>query len=351
MPECEQKNLIWLDEEFEEEEVDSTKERLLVDIEIRHHGKRADLQKYLADLSSHLIESIPALLEEYGAFKCWVIVDFAGGAFETEPALRDGPVETQTGPMGEPAHLSSGAYLLMREWDVTRAVEEIIEKISGRGHVLMKGQILRAHLQIGEFNPLKINRPMKYASWKYIPLPPFLEHKKAIINVHNMDNRSMGYAVLSFLHRVERSGSAGRPSKYDPFFAPHGLAGIKYPVEPRRVGEIEDRIHCRINLFTFYDEMGQDRAPIYVSDKDFTPEIDLLFWIQRGSGEEVAHYAWIKNFNAFIGCWEKNHRRLFCCKRCCQHFASQRRLDIHRANCPGFDYMKEYVLLPMLIKE
>ena len=84
-----------------------------------------------------------------------------------------------------------------------------------------------------------------------------------------------GYAVLSALESAERHAS--RPHQYDQYFQTYGLQGIRYPVEIADIPAIEELLQVRINLFTFFDDQGRARQPIYVSKKEFQKEIDLLY--------------------------------------------------------------------------
>ena len=71
-----------------------------------------------------------------------------------------------------------------------------------------------------------------------------------------------------------------------------GLDKITYPVHPHSVPEIEDQIQIRINLASFYEETGRARFLLYISNRKYAKEVDLLYW--------AGHYAWIKDFSVFL---------------------------------------------------
>ena len=52
---------------------------------------------------------------------------------------------------------------------------------------------------------------------------------------------------------------------------------------------IEDKLHYRINLFSFDEAFGYKRYAQYISKRFYPEEINLLFWDGR--------YAWIKHFS------------------------------------------------------
>ena len=67
------------------------------------------------------------------------------------------------------------------------------------------------------------------------------------------------------------------------------LDNIKYPVLSNLIPGIEDKLHYRINLFSFDDAFGYKRYAKYILKRLYHEEINLLFWDGR--------YAWIKHFS------------------------------------------------------
>ena len=100
---------------------------------------------------------------------------------------------------------------------------------------LVISEIIKATLVIAEHNPLQ---PISRGS-SYLRLPPFLENKKAIINVNNKDHRCFGYAILSALYTKMRN--AFRASNYDKLFGKHQLNNINYPVSLAEIPSIEEK--------------------------------------------------------------------------------------------------------------
>ena len=92
-----------------------------------------------------------------------------------------------------------------------------------------------------------------------------------------------------------------------------------------------------INVFSLFDDKGEGRHPLYVSEKGPEKVIDLLFWDD--------HYAWIKNFRRFMADLS-SHNTLFWCRRCLGHFDNAAVLSIHRKYCEGLDSSGQILLLP-----
>ena len=163
--------------------------------------------------------------------------------------------------------------------------------------------MIRVKSELQYQNTLQFSvRIMKYvplAGQYYSQLPPYLAKKRSLINIHNNDERCFGYSLAAhyLYNENERIGkpqsrTPNRPSQYKKHFNRFGLDNISYPVDPHQVPEIEDKLGLRINLFSFFDETGEARYPLYVSKKRFTDEVDLLYW--------PGHYVLIRSFNGFM---------------------------------------------------
>ena len=61
-----------------------------------------------------------------------------------------------------------------------------------------------------------------------------------------------------------------RPNQYKPHFARFGLDQLQYPVNPLEVGLIEDQLKLKINVFSFFDDLGLARYPLYLSEKPYS---------------------------------------------------------------------------------
>ena len=171
----------------------------------------------------------------------------------------------------------------------------------------------------------------------YAELPTFLERKEAIINVKNRDNRCFGYAMLSALH--PQATNPDRPSKYDQLFRQHeNIAGLTYPIKIEDLRDVERTIQIPINVFSFFDDEGQGRYPLYFSRIDIDNGYDLLFW--------DGHFAWIKNFTRFMGSTTKGRHKLWFCKRCLGHFTEKNVLEKHQKCCQGDEGSKLVYTMP-----
>ena len=166
----------------------------------------------------------------------------------------------------------------------------------------------------------------------YVELPPFLAKKKAIVNIHNTDNRCFAYAIAA---AIQSGGShqpnAGRCSQYDATIVEQGLDQIEFPVrfDCDVLQKLEQQIQIPFNVYSFFDDEGRGRYAAFTSRIDADNAIDLLYWNE--------HYAWIKNFSRFMGDLTKHKGALLYCKRCLGHFQSGEVFETHKLCCRGND--------------
>ena len=222
----------------------------------------SDLDVYLDHLRAKLTSTFLDMMDEKHGINFWVAVYVR----YTHPTKDLGDQDTII--------LHSGKRIVTSSVVLDKQLDSLIDTIRER-HIsfnrnvsgLVLDEILKTDLQLVEYVPL--------AGLKFRELPTFLEKKHAIINVKNTDNRCFGYAVLSALH--PRAKNPQRPFWYDRFFAKEGLDQLQYPVTHDHIPASEDKIKTCINLFTFWDDEGKARTPVYISTKLYPNTIDLLY--------------------------------------------------------------------------
>ena len=65
-----------------------------------------------------------------------------------------------------------------------------------------------------------------------------------------------------FLKVVEHPN---RPNYYKRHFERFDLNNIQYPVSPKEVDALQDQLHLKINIFSYFDEDGCARYPLFIS--------------------------------------------------------------------------------------
>ena len=275
-----------------------------------------DLVFFLANLMRHLEPKLHTLLNGHNGIKYWISIEVIyKNPTENTPFkfVLDTPVGT-----------------LLKDFKLKEELKRVSELILMRNANLLKKRtqttidtISSASIKVSQFQPLAVS--------SYQELPQFLANKKCIINVKNNDNRCFGYSILAAIINLDKNGHQTRASKYDEWFHYYGLDSVNYPIQPADISRVEDQLQININLFSFFDDEGKERFPMYVSRKQYIRTIDLLYWKE--------HYAWLKNFERFLYDVTKHKAKKYVCRRCFAHFPKKDSLHNHSVMCRKPDFI------------
>ena len=91
------------------------------------------------------------------------------------------------------------------------------------------------------------------------------------MNIQNKDNRCFGYEMLYFLERANALKKHNhRPALYtDEMFERHIWQNLPYPIGPSAVSNCEDIMQINITLFSFFDDEGKARYPMFISQQNY----------------------------------------------------------------------------------
>ena len=175
------------------------------------------------------------------------------------------------------------------------------------------------------YEPLKGN--------SYIPLPPKLAQKKAIINMKNEDNKCFTWSVLRALNPRERDNERidkGLKKKEDSL----NMTGIAYPVQLNALDKFErQNPTISINVFGYEESV----YPLRVSKCEGREAVDLLLI----SDEEKQHYCIIKSMSRLLSSQSStDEHTLHYCPRCLNHFTTQEKLATHKEYCSAYEAVK-----------
>ena len=92
-----------------------------------------------------------------------------------------------------------------------------------------------------------------------------------------------------------------------------------------------------INIYSFFDDEGKGRYPLYATKKVLERTIDLLYLDE--------HYAGIRNFRRFMAYLSRNNT-LHWCRSLLGHFDTDDVLKTHKLYCRGVDTTGQVLLLP-----
>ena len=175
------------------------------------------------------------------------------------------------------------------------------------------------------YEPLKGN--------SYIPLPPKLAQKKAIINMQNEDNKCFTWSVLRALNPRERDNERidkDLKKKEDSL----NMTGIVNPVQLNAIDKFE-RQNPTISINVFGHE--ESVCPLRVSKCEGREVVNLL----PISDDEKRHYCLIKSMSRLLSTQtSKRNGAQYYCMRCLNPFHSQESLDKHLEYCSTHEAVK-----------
>ncbi|GFQ93384.1 uncharacterized protein TNCT_369411 [Trichonephila clavata] len=172
-------------------------------------------------------------------------------------------------------------------------------------------------------NELKIAIYKPLAAASYIPLPPKLKNKKAILNIKNEDQRCFLWCVLAHLHPVE--ANANRVSTYLKFQNELCTKNLTFPTPLNQIECFEEKNKISINVFGFEKEI----FPLKITTKDFDKHVNLLLI----SNQEKRHYCLIKSLNRVLSDLTQHKSESFYCNYCLHRFVKKSVLDAHIVDC------------------
>ena len=143
------------------------------------------------------------------------------------------------------------------------------------------------YVKIARYDPILVG--------SYLPLPPNLAKKKAIVNVKNTDNECQ-WALRAALFSPKDEKNAQRPSKY-PENDGINYEGIDFPTPIKQINKLEKQNrNLAINIFGWED----DHVVIHrISERREENNVKLvnLMLIEKGTNQ---HYCWIKRESALL---------------------------------------------------
>ena len=224
---------------------------------------------------------------------------------------------------------------VLQENEITAALEETfprlqetLEKLTQRGSGWAVVQVRKVWLDITRYQPLR--------GGSYIPLPPEVKYKKAVVNVKNMDDHCLRWALRSALFQAAENPH--RPANF-PTADGLDLTGIDAPTPISQIGEVERQNDLAINVF------GWDKGVIvhHISKQPVEDaRINLLLIEKAGK----FHYTWIKNLNRLLHDQNKNGRKKHFCERCLHGYSREDLLEAHRPECKGIGQTAVRVEMP-----
>ena len=180
-------------------------------------------------------------------------------------------------------------------------------------------KILKLELNTAEYTPLEGS--------SYLPLPPKIQKKKAVLNVKNKDKKCFMWSVLASLHSVSRTDNADRVSNYRQYEHELKVDGLDFPTPNCQIAEFEKQNNISVNVFGLEKDVIY---PLQITSFHYMPHhVNLLLF----SKDEKRHYCLIKNLSRLLGDRTAHNGYTYYCNYCLHGFTTQPLLDEHVPHC------------------
>ena len=170
-------------------------------------------------------------------------------------------------------------------------------------------------------------RPSGSGSW--IPLPGKVAVKKAVVNPENSDDQW----AISIAYNPPRKNPQIISRQVVANSKKLNWEGLEFPVKLSDIYKFEKN-NSRISLNVFGFE--KVAYAFIISNVDGAPVALLLI-----SDGEKPHFCWIKSMGRSLsGQLDSHEHKKFFCRRCLNHFPSQKKLNEHSELCRKKDFVK-----------
>lgn len=299
--------------------------------------KHVDILSFLNDAQKLFNDKAQACLEEYNALK-------VNSDFIAEFTMQKNGEETTDIKYFTSESATVFLSTDLGEWfrenikeSILTQIEEFQEKDSG----WTLKSIISLCINMKKYSPIKGS--------SYIPLPPFVQKKKACVNVRNNDNQCFKYAILSALYPSE--SNPHRLNQYRVHEHEINFGDIEFPVKLKDVKKFEKLNNISVNVYMLRKYGPKyEVSPCHISSDKKEKHVNLLIiqdsYIDEREENNCAddgilpkyHYVWIKSMSRLLSSQlSKANIKSYHCERCLQIFYNEKRLEVHENDCKNMN--------------
>ena len=144
-------------------------------------------------------------------------------------------------------------------------------------------EVIRLEIHIVEYKPLR--------GGSYVPLPEIIMRKKAIIKMHNKDDKCFLWSILRYLHPIQMNEVRLTDLKKSENVLKFNE--IKFPVSLKDTTKFEKQNPDLPGINVFSLDENNKIYPLRINQKDCQKSIDLFLYSKDGK----QHYSLIKHFS------------------------------------------------------
>ena len=239
------------------------------------------------------------------------------------------------------------AYISFNEEEVKRVVnssvvqrDKDIETFTHNGSRWQFIGLDRVVVAVYDYNPA--------GDRSYIPTPPVVASRKAVVNVQNTDNKCFMWSILAALYPPVTDGQ--RVIKYQDYVVKLNCDMLEFPVKHTRskISQCEDVNNVSINIYRY--DPKYKAVPLCVSENQSRDRVVDLLVIEDKDGN--SHYTMLKNMSHLMhgGIGHKKAGKTVYCKRCLTGFKSITNLEKHKVICTDKCFVQRCVFPMRKIK-
>ena len=196
-------------------------------------------------------------------------------------------------------------------------------ELSESGLVIKQFDKLRFHYD--KFNPTR--------GGSFLPLPKWVQSKKACINIQNEDNKCFMYSVQCGVHKIYEEDHPNRMYHYKKIEDTLNWENVNFPSSNVDIDTFEQNNEGKVSVNVYFidPEEGKQSILLYRKSKvvKSTHHIDLL---KLEDGDNY-HYVFIKDFNKLMYKQASKHKaKKWICRHCHRPFEEEYLLDQHNEN-------------------
>ncbi|XP_063243245.1 uncharacterized protein LOC134542708 [Bacillus rossius redtenbacheri] len=282
-----------------------------------------DICTYLETMEDRIVAQLTEIVEATGAvkFNMWLECNYAKPApFDDSADLR--AFKTPNIPL----YNVDDVAIAVRNSILNICKEEDEYMSKGSGWSLTSVKCIQ--LRVSKLDPLRAS--------SYLPLPPSIAIKHAVLNPQNEDQECFKWAIISKF--VGGFNVCRVDQRYLNLETQFNFDGLDFPTPVKQINVFErHNPTVSVNVYTLGEE--NKVVPIRVVDEEKQQHFDLLLI----SDVDHKHYCLITDFSRLIRSQVTNHNeRIYICKRCFKSFDDQLRvtgmtgqqcLEQHRRYC------------------
>ncbi|XP_061191773.1 uncharacterized protein LOC133200019 [Saccostrea echinata] len=161
----------------------------------------------------------------------------------------------------------------------------------------------------------------------YLPMPPKIAKKKAVLNIENVDQKCFLWSILASLHPIGRLDHPARVSNYTKYEYELNTEGLDFPLPLSQINRFEKKNNISVNVFGFEKN---EISPLHITEARNTFHHVNLLLFSKG---ETRHYCLIRNMSRLMGDRTSHDGETFYCNFCLHGFTRQDLLNEHVPYC------------------